>query len=122
MGPCHALLGPPLAATVITSSTAATSAPPWSSLGEWQRPPSLPWLDAGPVPRCADWLRYVNEAQREAELARLQQSVCKGAPFGSPGWVTQTAAALGLEFSLRSPGRPPGRGPRRVGDEPGLFG
>ena len=29
-----------------------------------------------------------------------------GTPFGSPGWVEGAAMALGLEASLRPPGRP----------------
>ena len=79
---------------------------PWSSLADWLHPPALPWLDAGPLPRPADWLARVNEPQSEAELARLRQSVRRGAPFGGREWTEQTARTLGLEFTLRGPGRP----------------
>ena len=55
---------------------------PWSSLRDWLEPPALPWLNAGPVPRRADWLAQVNAAQTGGELARLRQSVSRGVPFG----------------------------------------
>jgi putative transposase len=78
----------------------------WSSLRERLAAPLLPWLDPGPVPRPADWLARVNEAQTEAELVRLRQSVARGAPFGGEEWTRETAARLGLGFTLRDPGRP----------------
>jgi putative transposase len=94
---------------------------PWSSLRELLAPSALPWLDPGPVARGTDWLRHVNEAQTEAELARLRQSVSRGVPFGSEAWVKGTAAALGLEFTLRGRGRPPGHSRTVPGEQPGLF-
>ncbi len=94
---------------------------PWSSLREWLAPPGLPWLHPGPVPRGPDWLAQVNAAQTEAELARLRRSVGRGIPFGNDVWVRQTAAALGLEFTLRSRGRPPGKGRPAEEEQPGLF-
>ena len=94
---------------------------PWSSLPGWLSPPPLPWLHPGPVPRHAGWLEYVQEPQTEAELAALRRSVARGAPYGGESWVKQTAAALGLESSLNSPGRPKKRA--RVEPEcDGLFG
>ncbi len=93
----------------------------WSSLTEWQSMPSLPWLDAGPVARGEDWLAYVNASQTEAELARLRQSVERGVPYGEAGWVKATAAALGLEYTMRPRGRPRGRG-EEAEEGPGLFG
>ena len=92
----------------------------WSSLLAWVQPPLLPWLDAGPRPRHADWLAYVQTPHTEAELAALRRSVERGAPYGSTAWVERTAAQLGLESSLHSPGRPPNRAP--LGGEAGdLF-
>jgi putative transposase len=93
---------------------------PWSSLGAWQSPPLLPWLDPGPVPRHADWLDYVAIPQSAAELAALRHSVARGAPFGSSAWVERTAKKLGLESSLHPPGRPPKR-VAHDGDIGGLF-
>ena len=78
----------------------------WSSLSEWLRPSTLAWLDAGPVPRGPDWLAVVNQPQTEAELARMRLSVERGRPFGTEEWTKQTAQTLGLQFTLRSGGRP----------------
>lgn len=39
-------------------------------------------------------------------LARLRASVRKGRPFGAETWVTRMARRLGLESTLRGPGRP----------------
>ena len=61
-----------------------------------------PW----PIPEPPDWLQLVNAAQTEAELAALRRSVTRGTPFGSPTWTERTARRLGLEFTLRSRGRP----------------
>ena len=60
-------------------------------------------------------------SDRRPKLARLRQSVGRGIPFGSEVWVQQTAAAFGLGFTLRSRGRPQGRGRAEPGEEPGLF-
>jgi len=79
----------------------------WSSLHAWQRPPLLPFLDSGPVPRPSDWPAYVNRAETEAELGRLRYSAQRGAPFGRREWVERTTATLGLESSMRQVGRPP---------------
>jgi len=65
-----------------------------------------PRLHPGPVPRGDDWLRWVNEPQTEAELEALRECISRGRPFGSESWQDQTAQRLGLEFSLRSRGRP----------------
>jgi len=78
----------------------------WSSLGEWLPPTRLPWLDPGPVSRCTTWLEVVSAPQTEAELAALRRSVARGAPYGAAGWVERAAVELGLQSSLRSPGRP----------------
>ncbi len=48
----------------------------------------------------------VTEPATEAELAALRRSVQRGAPYGGDRWVTSTAAALGLESTLRARGRP----------------
>jgi len=92
----------------------------WSSLRLWLHPPLLPWLDVGPVPRHPGWREYVQVPHSEAELAALRRSVERSSPFGSPGWVERTAAVLGLESSLHSPGRPRKRASPDDGGE-GLF-
>ncbi len=61
-----------------------------------------PW----PIPRSRHWLEYVNEAETEEELAALRNSVRRGAPYGTDGWVKRTSKLLGLESTLRNRGRP----------------
>jgi putative transposase len=78
----------------------------WSSLPLWLQPPLLPWLDAGPVPRHADWLEYVQTPHSEDELAALRRSVERCTPYGSAAWMERTAVQLGLDSSLRPAGRP----------------
>jgi putative transposase len=79
---------------------------PWSSLRWWSAPPPPAYAEVGPVSRGPDWVSWVNEPLTVAELAKLRQSVNRGAPYGSPGWVAQTADRLGLRASLRPRGRP----------------
>jgi putative transposase len=96
----------------------------WSSLRWLLNPPRLPFLHVGPVPRPRDWPAYVNAPQTEAEVRALRRCVARGTPFGSDAWVQPTAAALGLEYTLRPRGRPP-KQPGVPGDEPDplpLFG
>jgi putative transposase len=93
----------------------------WSSLGHGDRQERLPWLDVGPLPRPSDWLAWVNTPQTEAELARLRHSVTRGAPFGADDWVKRTAAWLGLESTLRPPGRPRQKQSNETTDAARLF-
>jgi putative transposase len=80
----------------------------WWSL--WRRvhgddhPRSLlaPW----PIPMPRHWVDYVKDVQTDAELEALRRSVQRGTPFGWEAWRTKTAARLGLEHTLRQPGRP----------------
>lgn len=65
-----------------------------------------PSLDTGPGPLPQGWVEYVNRPETEAELAALRQSALRGAPFGTESWRERTAAALGLEATLRPRGRP----------------
>ena len=59
-----------------------------------------------PLPRPRHWVEHVNRPQTDAEILAIRQSLLRGQPFGSPAWVQQTATALGLESTLREPGRP----------------
>jgi putative transposase len=79
---------------------------PWSSLcpgGE------KPLLDPGPAPRSAGWVQAVNAAMTEAKGESIRTSIRRNCPLGTQAWVQQTAEKLGLESSLRAPGRPAGR-------------
>jgi putative transposase len=59
-----------------------------------------------PVERPRDWIRRVNRPQGEKELAAIRRSGERGVPYGDPNWVVRTARALGVESTLRPPGRP----------------
>ena len=66
------------------------------------------------------WARHVNQPQTEGELEHIGRSVRRGCPYGTAGWVVQTAAQLGLESTLRPHGRPP-KSPKTNGDQMLLF-
>jgi putative transposase len=80
----------------------------WSSLGQLVRGEAKPvvseWPEKRPVMKA--WLEYVNGVETEAELAALQRSVQRGAPYGDEAWTERTAKRLGLESALRPRGRP----------------
>ena len=78
----------------------------WSSARRWVEPSRGPRIEAGPVARPEPWLAWVNESMTEAAVQQIRQSVTRGAPFGSEGWASMTAALLGLDASLRPIGRP----------------
>ena len=81
---------------------------PWGSL--WIRqfgsPEHRAMLSDWPIRRPSKWVQYVNEPASEAELEALRRSCRRGSPYGSPDWVKKTAKRLGLESTLRTPGRP----------------
>jgi len=63
-------------------------------------------LTKWPIPKPRKWLQYVNKPASEAELAAIRKSCVRGTPYGSPDWISKTARKLGLESTLRKPGRP----------------
>ena len=63
-------------------------------------------LSSWPLPVPQKWKSYVNQPASEAELAALRRSVVRGAPYGSTSWIESTASKLGLQATLRKPGRP----------------
>jgi len=69
-------------------------------------------LSSWPVEMPTRWTNWVNQAQTEAELAALRRAQ----PYWDIRWTERTAKALGIESSLRSPGRPK----TRRSDENGL--
>jgi putative transposase len=79
----------------------------WSSV--WRRVHGTveqrPLLGSWPLPMPDDWLAFVNKPQTEAELKALRRSVIRGCPYGHERWVRRTAAALGLEHTIRRRGR-----------------
>jgi len=78
----------------------------WSSLWHRRQATQVPWLSGWPVAMPAGWSRLVNRPQTESELVALRRSVQRGAPYGEGAWQVRTAAALGLEASMRRRGRP----------------
>src|SRR5262245_42971573 len=80
---------------------------PWSSLFHRLDPASAPGrLSAWPVRMPKDWLAHVNRPQTEAEVEAVRRSVIRGTPYGSDTWQVATATRLGLDFTLRTRGRP----------------
>ncbi len=63
-------------------------------------------LSDWPVPRPANWLKRVNAPATNEEFDTLRRSLTKSCPFGDPAWRDRTAAKIGLEHTLRNPGRP----------------
>lgn len=63
-------------------------------------------LDKWPIPKPRKWLQYVNKPASESELVAIRKSCVRGTPYGSPDWISKTARKLGLESTLRKPGRP----------------
>jgi putative transposase len=61
-----------------------------------------PW----PIPRPASWLDHVNQPQTVGEVDAIRSSVTRGTPYGTDGWVSQTAVRLGVRHTLRPRGRP----------------
>ena len=59
-----------------------------------------------PIPRPRQWRSLVNEPQTETEVAAIRKCVRKGSPYGSEGFISQSAVRLKLEHTLRSRGRP----------------
>lgn len=64
-------------------------------------------LASWPIPVPEDWVGIVNRPCTAHELERVRASIARGTPLGSPSWVARTAEQLGLQATLRPPGRPP---------------
>jgi putative transposase len=70
-----------------------------------QRTASLP-LVRWPIRRPRDWIERVNRSLTGETLKQLRECAHRGRPLGNANWVLATAARLGLDFTLRGPGRP----------------
>jgi putative transposase len=80
---------------------------PWSSLH--QKPSSasaLIRLDPGPAPRGEAWVEAVNAPMFESDVTLVRESIRRDRPLGDLTWTLAAAKSLGLEYSLRPPGRP----------------
>jgi putative transposase len=80
----------------------------WGSLwARTQGPPALQSvLSAGPLPLPTGWTDHVNEPLTRKEQLRLEESLRRGRPLGSDLWVARTVSKMGLEHTVRAPGRP----------------
>jgi putative transposase len=63
-------------------------------------------LSQWPLSYPAAWLDYVNQPLTAGELRDLRNCVERGRPYGTDQWVRDTAISLGLEYTLRTRGRP----------------
>ena len=77
---------------------------PWSSLRRRGKPDSV--LAASPVSLPDPWDDWVNAPLTSAETAAVRTSIERGSPYGDAAWTRGTADRLGLQSTLRSPGRP----------------
>ena len=82
----------------------------WSSL--WRReqkdPKQSEFLSDWPMERPRQWVQWINQTEREAELEDLRCCAQRGKPFGGEVWVVRMAKRLGLESTMRPRGRPRG--------------
>lgn len=78
----------------------------WSGLWKRRHRGKGLCLASWPLQRPPNWLESVNAGLAEEQLAALRECVQRGRPLGAGEWVRTTAARLGLDFTLRGPGRP----------------
>jgi putative transposase len=67
-----------------------------------------PLLSPWPIDRPRRWLEKVNLPQAESEEKIMKVSIQRSRPLGSPAWIARTAAALGMEWTIRPRGRQKG--------------
>ena len=80
----------------------------WQWCGLWRRAnggDGLPLSD-WPLERPRNWVAWVNRGLEDEHVEEIRTCVQRGRPLGPEAWVRQAAARLGLEFTLRGPGRP----------------
>ncbi|MCK5000878.1 MAG: transposase [Anaerohalosphaera sp.] len=79
---------------------------PWSSFAvRMGLEKELP-ISRGPVALPANWPGLVALVMEPNDLAAIEKCLKRGAPLGNERWVTQTAAKLQLQSTLRPRGRP----------------
>lgn len=64
-------------------------------------------LSRWPLPVPENWPARVNAAITPKEREAMKRSMDKGTPFGDVLWRDDLARRLGLQHTLRDPGRPP---------------
>jgi putative transposase len=80
----------------------------WSSLWRRRQAGVAPPLELAdwPVPRPADWVSSVNATWTVAEEEAVRRCIRRGRPYGREEWVAAVVKGLGLEATMRPPGRP----------------
>lgn len=79
---------------------------PWSSASSTAGDPERPVLSDWPSQKPTNWSALVNLRTPSHELQRIQRTAARGAPYGSPAWTERMLKELGLEHTVRGPGRP----------------
>jgi putative transposase len=78
----------------------------WSSLSDRERAIVQAIQSVSPVTKPPNWVALVDEPHSQLEIDALRHCRHKNKPYGSDTWVSVTAKRLGLESSLRGPGKP----------------
>ena len=99
---CRYVEGNPLRAGLVER------AEQWQWSGLWRRAHGSGELRLSPWPlqRSRNWVAWVNRGLNDEQLEGIRTCVQRDRPLGPETWVRRTAARLGLEFTLRGPGRP----------------
>lgn len=63
-------------------------------------------LSKWPIVPSKNYLKLVNTVQLKTEVDNIRTSIIKNRPLGQDKWVQNISKELGLESSLRNPGRP----------------
>jgi putative transposase len=80
----------------------------WQWSGLWRRAhgrgelPLSPW----PLERSRNWVAWVNRGLNDEQIAGIRISMQRDRPLGPQTWVRRAVIRLGLEHTLRGPGRP----------------
>jgi putative transposase len=80
----------------------------WQWSGLWRRAHGSNDLRLSPWPleRSRNWVAWVNRDLNDEQLEGIRICVQRGRPLGPDEWMRRTAKRLGLDFTLRGPGRP----------------
>jgi len=74
----------------------------WTQKSEPEPKLLAPW----PIARSPNWIQRVHQPLTARELEAVRTCVQRGRPFGDTDWVREVTRRTGLEYTLRSRGRP----------------
>ena len=78
----------------------------WSSYLERQGKDPKNLIALLPIRTPTNWADFVNTAQTQVEMTKLQESINRQSPFGVSEWQQKIGHQLGLASTLRPVGRP----------------